>query len=645
MTTTALQQSQATRQTSIPSRQSKPKGIAIQAKLTVGQPNDKYEQEADRIADQVMQMPDRTSIQRKCTTCEKEEKKIRQKPLINDGFQSIAFPSIQSSSDKCSTYERNARFGCNKNERKITLKSWRTDGKPIRGKGEREVCIKCGNHGCGGTCGIKISTIDFGRLVQEHAECVCGDRNTSLSISGAKTDGIEMIQQKPLAASITPWIQRQTAEEREEGAVQTKSLVSENSTPTASLESSLNSSKSGGSPLPDPTRSFMENRIGADFSNVKIHTDSNAVQMSKELGAQAFTHGNHIYFNSGKYNPESTSGKHLLAHEMVHTLHQRGNSTLMRDIIQKRDDEYKGDSKADSRKGGHVENPKPLKNLNRFFLADLTADEGRPPRKIQAGFRYEGVRIYTNVINKRLTPEDGRVYQILLQDEDQSKIQYPLKAKVDGKIHTFNNHAEFSRFVVTAIKAKLQMTEDFKKARKNPKWALSYAGGTVILTRSADDTYEVVVRPEPPVVVTTPDKMKLKSDHMAFCIDISPSIGTSEYNEILAKIKDSLKNMPAKRLITVQLINFSVDSRSVVRVGQYGPDNPAQVSQNIEANWRYSGSDVFDDTNDERVPEAVELARTGGAKQIIVITDAPPSTYLDITGNVQIIQLEQRYRR
>ncbi|MEW6417504.1 MAG: hypothetical protein AB1480_05205 [Nitrospirota bacterium] len=30
----------------------------IQPKLTIGQPNDIYEQEADRIADQVMQMPD-----------------------------------------------------------------------------------------------------------------------------------------------------------------------------------------------------------------------------------------------------------------------------------------------------------------------------------------------------------------------------------------------------------------------------------------------------------------------------------------------------------------------------------------------------------------------------------------------------------
>ncbi len=44
--------------------------------------------------------------------------------------------------------------------------------------------------------------------------------------------------------------------------------------------------------------------------------------MSSALGAQAFTHGNDIYFNDGKYQPESSKGKHLLAHELTHTVQQ-----------------------------------------------------------------------------------------------------------------------------------------------------------------------------------------------------------------------------------------------------------------------------------------------------------------------------------
>ncbi len=91
---------------------------------------------------------------------------------------------------------------------------------------------------------------------------------------------------------------------------------------SSGFESSLNQSKESGSPLPDGVKGQMESGFGTDFSNVRIHTGSNAAQMSKSLGAQAFTHGSDIYFNEGKYNPESDSGKHLLAHELTHVIQQ-----------------------------------------------------------------------------------------------------------------------------------------------------------------------------------------------------------------------------------------------------------------------------------------------------------------------------------
>jgi|GEM_PF-5359195 len=91
---------------------------------------------------------------------------------------------------------------------------------------------------------------------------------------------------------------------------------------SSGLTSRLNSTKGKGNPLSDGVSKEMGKNIGSDFNNVRVHTDSNAIQMSKELGAKAFTHGNDIYFNSGKYNPESSSGKHLLAHELTHTLQQ-----------------------------------------------------------------------------------------------------------------------------------------------------------------------------------------------------------------------------------------------------------------------------------------------------------------------------------
>jgi hypothetical protein len=66
----------------------------------------------------------------------------------------------------------------------------------------------------------------------------------------------------------------------------------------------------------------MERRFGYDFSNVQIHNDSLAHQSSKDINALAFTHGNHIVFGSGHYQPNTNKGKQLVTHELVHVIQQ-----------------------------------------------------------------------------------------------------------------------------------------------------------------------------------------------------------------------------------------------------------------------------------------------------------------------------------
>ena len=98
----------------------------------------------------------------------------------------------------------------------------------------------------------------------------------------------------------------------------------DNGSVSNSVNKRISSSQGSGSSMDTSTESFMSNRFEKDFSQVKIHTDSEAIQMSRELNAKAFTVDNDIYFNEGQYHPGSDSGKHLLAHELVHTI-QQGN--------------------------------------------------------------------------------------------------------------------------------------------------------------------------------------------------------------------------------------------------------------------------------------------------------------------------------
>ncbi|MEA2887490.1 MAG: hypothetical protein QOD11_1850 [Bradyrhizobium sp.] len=131
----------------------------------------------------------------------------------------------------------------------------------------------------------------------------------------------------PLAAS------RQSIEGREEelpelplAAVQRKAGFSAPSFPTAAssrtIADRLAASKSGGELLASGTHDSMETAFGWDFSRVRVHHDSDAAALSHQLGAVAFTHGSHIYFGSGSYDPQGSFGKRLLAHELTHVVQQ-----------------------------------------------------------------------------------------------------------------------------------------------------------------------------------------------------------------------------------------------------------------------------------------------------------------------------------
>ncbi len=165
----------------------------------------------------------------------------------------------------------------------------------------------------------------------------------------------QVLQMKPIKTSepisTTNIIQRKCVDCEEEGPLQKKSLservaplvqrktesTDEGTVASDAVNTKINQSEGGGQPIAKNTRGFMESGFGSDFSNVRIHTDSNAKQLSNELQAHAFTVGNDIYFNEGKYQPNSHSGKHLLAHELTHTIQQESVSNKSVQRLSKED--------------------------------------------------------------------------------------------------------------------------------------------------------------------------------------------------------------------------------------------------------------------------------------------------------------------
>lgn len=200
-------------------------GPAIQAKLTVNQPGDAFEHEADRVADHVMRMTAPAMVQRSCTACHSEDKLQR----------------------------------------------------------------KC-------------------------AECEEEEKKTGL-------------QKKEAGAGpqFAP----------------------------PSVQAVLNSP---GRPLDPGVRSFMEPRFGRDFSQVRVHDDGRASDSARDVHALAYTVGRHTVFGAGQYEPHSSAGRQLIAHELAHVVQQTGGASQQNAQVHRQQDpnatqQQSGDGGAQSAEG------------------------------------------------------------------------------------------------------------------------------------------------------------------------------------------------------------------------------------------------------------------------------------------------------
>jgi hypothetical protein len=127
---------------------------------------------------------------------------------------------------------------------------------------------------------------------------------------------------------MTPPLQRQEEEEEElqaKPADQTQraaaGVVPEVNT---EMEDRINAARGRGEPLPEEVREPMEQSLGADLGGVRVHADREADDLSQSLQARAFTTGQDVFFKSSEYQPDSSPGQKLIAHELTHVMQQGG---------------------------------------------------------------------------------------------------------------------------------------------------------------------------------------------------------------------------------------------------------------------------------------------------------------------------------
>jgi len=287
-----------------------PSTVFGQPKLNIGQPNDKYEVEADRVADKVVE-----------------------KSNADTSKASDTPPPVKTKADV-----QRQEMGSDSDQKESDLQMMEAP--------EKEAQIQEKRISESITTGIQLKPIAHTdeTEVQKKEEDTQGETEVQAKLD-ANTDTSEKIQKVAATDEESNDLQK-----KNEGAAAGGNDV----------ESSLKSSKGKGSAMDDNTRSSMESGFGADFSGVRIHTDSNAVQMNKSLGSQAFANGSDVYFNEGKYNPSSKDGQHLLAHELTHTV-QQGASGVQAKLIQA--NQHEPDNKENSTET-NIPSPESLSNAS-----------------------------------------------------------------------------------------------------------------------------------------------------------------------------------------------------------------------------------------------------------------------------------------
>ncbi|MGB7537784.1 MAG: DUF4157 domain-containing protein [Anaerolineales bacterium] len=290
----------------------------VQTKLEISQPDDPYEQEADRVADQAMAMPE-PKVQRACPSC--EEDTLQKKPLADQ-----ITPLVQRQEEPEEEEPVQAKPAPEAVQRQE--EPGEEEEEPVQGKAEE-------------------GAVQRREKPEEEEEPVQGKAVNDSIQRQEEPEEEEAIQAMPAEGSMHRQTESASSTMRREHEPPLKEQEASKEAPEAAEEKEKPEpvmakqfdggsphlphdferqlhSLSGGSPLPVDSRQFFEQRFGSDFGDVRVHAGLQASEAAKSVHAQAFTIGREIVFGQNRYAPDSQSGKRLLSHELTHIIQQRG---------------------------------------------------------------------------------------------------------------------------------------------------------------------------------------------------------------------------------------------------------------------------------------------------------------------------------
>lgn len=239
-----------------------------------------------------------------------------------------------------------------------------------------------------------------------------------------------------VSAPGVPHIQRLCAE-CEEDLVQAKQVQRQVSGVRPQLEQHIRMLHNNGQPLPMSVRGDFEPHFKRDFSSVRIHTGTQAIQATQALNARAFTAGRDIVLGPGEYDPATARGRHLLAHELTHVVQQGGAAP--RGVVQPAREAGSGVPALQRQAGGGTIEPAFGETASE---ADLQSEPYASNERLQRAFDNSPALSIG---------ESGRAVQLLQEGLMRDGFAMPRSTKPTGELdgafgqETFNSVLAFQR--------------------------------------------------------------------------------------------------------------------------------------------------------------------------------------------------------
>lgn len=342
-------------------------GHSLQTKLRISDPGDEYEREADQVAAQVMQMPERTGASPSLPSMP-----LVQRFVGDQGHDDGPEASLQRAEAPGETStpvrEQPASGGTapkdgSPDEGGSRCPSWRNDPEsiskraaetyvqhditpPSQAKVEKIKCeppIANGNYGCF----VHFSDGLVVRVIVRATDIVVGMGPGQIATETPPPatplcfydyhcpDGFLVLTKRECksAKAASP------GGSAGPPAVAQRKAAPEISSSVSSQPTVQHVLASPGRPLDASTRDFFATRFGHDFGDVRVHDDPAAAASARGVHALAYTVGHDVVFGTGQYAPGTSAGRRLLAHELTHVIQQRGRPAA---TIQRHKDDLVG---------------------------------------------------------------------------------------------------------------------------------------------------------------------------------------------------------------------------------------------------------------------------------------------------------------